>query len=182
MRVTIISETCQEFGGVKFYRCGYYFSSQRKSQIGSKRLHRIVWQHFNGPIPKGFHIHHKDTNRSNNQIENLELLDAKTHLSNHMTPERREAARLDMVQRVIPMAKLWHGTEEGKRWHSKHAKNVAASMPLITKTCIFCKTEYQTKKHMEWKSQYCHPNCKMAARRKRLNPSLIPKPRKKCIV
>jgi hypothetical protein len=181
MRVTVISDTCQEFDGVKYYRCGHYFSSQQKHVRGSRRLHRKVWEYFNGAIPKGFHIHHKDHNRANNQIENLELLDAKTHLSNHMTPERRETARKNIIAKAQPVARLWHTSLQGREWHSEHAKAVAASIPIITKTCEFCGTEFQTKKHMDWKAKYCHQNCKMSARRRRLNPFLIPKPRKMSI-
>jgi hypothetical protein len=41
-----------------------------------KRLrfeHDMVWEFFNGNIPERFDIHHKDGNKLNNSIENLEL-------------------------------------------------------------------------------------------------------------
>jgi hypothetical protein len=181
MQVVVISETIQEFNGVKYYRCGSYFSSQQKHVRGSRRLHRKVWEYFNGEIPKGMHIHHKDENRANNQIENLEVLHSKTHLSNHMTAERREIAKANIVAHAVPMAKFWHKSLQGREWHSQHAKRVADSIPMITKHCQLCGAEFQTKKHMDWKAKYCHQNCKMKARRRRLNPSLIPKPRKTSI-
>lgn len=37
------------------------------------RAHRVVWVLNNGPIPYGYVIHHKDCNRLNNVISNLEL-------------------------------------------------------------------------------------------------------------
>ena len=43
-------------------------------KISQKYQHRIVWEKENGPIPKGYVIHHKDGDRKNNAIENLELL------------------------------------------------------------------------------------------------------------
>lgn len=41
--------------------------------------HRCVWTWFNGEIPDGYEINHIDANRSNNRIENLELV---THSEN----------------------------------------------------------------------------------------------------
>lgn len=35
--------------------------------------HRLVWQHFNGDIPDGLIVNHKDGNKSNNRPDNLEL-------------------------------------------------------------------------------------------------------------
>jgi len=37
-------------------------------------LHRVVWEEANGPIPRGFVVHHKDLDQKNNSIENLELI------------------------------------------------------------------------------------------------------------
>lgn len=55
--------------------------------IGVKRFyeaeHRIVWKRHNGPIPKGMHVHHKDGDRLNNVIENLELVDGTEHTRMH---------------------------------------------------------------------------------------------------
>lgn len=42
-------------------------------------LHRIVWFAVNGGIPYGHYVHHKDGNRLNNLIENLELMTASEH-------------------------------------------------------------------------------------------------------
>lgn len=38
-----------------------------------------MWQEAYGPIPKGYHIHHKDGNRRNNDLENLELIKGTEH-------------------------------------------------------------------------------------------------------
>lgn len=44
-----------------------------------KRVHRLVWETFNGPIPGRLEVNHKDLNRANNHLQNLELL---THREN----------------------------------------------------------------------------------------------------
>lgn len=51
--------------------------------VGKKRpalmAHRIIWQYFNGPIPEGMEINHKNGNRADNRLENLEVV---THKQN----------------------------------------------------------------------------------------------------
>ncbi len=36
-------------------------------------VHRVVWQSFNGPIPAGMQINHKNGVRDDNRLENLEV-------------------------------------------------------------------------------------------------------------
>lgn len=47
------------------------------------RVHRIVWETFNGEIPTGYHIHHIDHNRQNNKLSNLECVNGSEHIRNH---------------------------------------------------------------------------------------------------
>ena len=44
-----------------------------------RAVHRMVWEAFNGPIEGRLEINHKDLDRSNNKLENLELV---THQQN----------------------------------------------------------------------------------------------------
>ena len=46
-----------------------------------KFLHRMVWEAFNGPIPRGLTINHKNGVKSDNRLENLEVM---TNLENHI--------------------------------------------------------------------------------------------------
>ena len=69
------------FDGLSFRRdkrTGYFLNSTTH-----KRLHVYVWEHYNGEVPKGYHIHHKDHDKNNNEIENLVLLSASEHASLH---------------------------------------------------------------------------------------------------
>jgi sugar lactone lactonase YvrE len=68
----------QHFNGIKFTRdekTGYYLNSTIR-----KRLHRYVWEFYNGKIPEGYQIHHKDKDKSNNDISNLELMPFSAHV------------------------------------------------------------------------------------------------------
>jgi len=54
-------------------------------QMGGKGVteHRLVWERAHGPIPKGMEIHHKDGNRSNNALTNLQLVTPQEHARIH---------------------------------------------------------------------------------------------------
>lgn len=39
-----------------------------------KRVHRLVYEAFKGPIPAGLIVNHIDENKENNALENLELI------------------------------------------------------------------------------------------------------------
>lgn len=56
-----------------------------------KYVHRLVWEAFNGPIPEGFEINHKDEDKCNNALENLELV---THKQNCNYGTRGERANM----------------------------------------------------------------------------------------
>ncbi len=57
---------------------GYYYCSNNK-----KPLHRFVYEQANGEIPDGYIIHHKDGNKKNNRIDNLEMITPSRHKALH---------------------------------------------------------------------------------------------------
>lgn len=46
-------------------------------------IHLLVWRKANGQIPKGCQVHHKDFNKKNYGLENLELLVCQQHQRLH---------------------------------------------------------------------------------------------------
>ena len=46
-------------------------------------IHRLQWIKYHGEIPKGCVVHHKDENKLNWDIDNLELLSRKDHIFQH---------------------------------------------------------------------------------------------------
>ena len=46
-------------------------------------LHRYIWEKHHGTIPDGYEVHHKDKNRFNYDLANLELIDIVDHHRNH---------------------------------------------------------------------------------------------------
>lgn len=57
----------------------------------SDYLHRMIWEYYNEKdIPEGFVVHHKDLNRDNNDISNLELMSSTDHKSLHLSLRHQE--------------------------------------------------------------------------------------------
>jgi hypothetical protein len=52
------------------------------------RMHRLVWELVNGPIPEGMDVDHINNDRLDNRIENLRLATRSQNLAN--TPDRYE--------------------------------------------------------------------------------------------
>lgn len=48
------------------------------------RIHQLVAETFIGEIPKGYHVHHKDGNKQNNNVCNLEIVSQKDHVKETM--------------------------------------------------------------------------------------------------
>lgn len=65
----------------KLMRNGYYMTS---SQYNGKTYyfmeHRVIWVWHNGAIPFGLVVNHKDFNRTNNALDNLELMTQKQNV------------------------------------------------------------------------------------------------------
>lgn len=78
----------------KLLRNGYYMTGrQYNGKIYYFMEHRVIWVWHNGPIPKGLVINHKDYNRANNDINNLELMTPKENSEYsrcHYNPPRGE--------------------------------------------------------------------------------------------
>lgn len=53
---------------------------QVKLKSGWKYVHRLIVETFSGVIPDGKEVHHKDTIRSNNVLDNLEVVDKLKNL------------------------------------------------------------------------------------------------------
>ena len=70
---------------------GYVIISLSKPKHTPYKLHRIVWETFNGEIPDGYEIDHIDGNKQNNVLSNLRCV---THIENMANPITKERFRL----------------------------------------------------------------------------------------
>lgn len=144
----------------KFYldkKTGYWISTK----FPRIRAHVWVWKFHNGEIQKGFHIHHKDGNKSNNGIQNLECLTVKQHVAKHRHEERISNSILNM-HRIRHLTKKWHASEEGLEWHRQHGLKTWKERTPFTISCKKCGKLAETKCFHQ---DFCSNSCKSSWRR-----------------
>ena len=90
-------------------------------------VHRIVWERENGRIPDGFQVHHKDGNKENNNIDNLELLSALEHKRIHS-----ECYKDEVGEWWKPCKKCG----EYKRVESDYYKRIDGISPWCKSCCV----------------------------------------------
>ena len=54
---------------------GYYGMTYGEREL----MHRYVWRFYNGEIKEGYDVHHRDRDRTNNRIGNLEVISKSEH-------------------------------------------------------------------------------------------------------
>lgn len=56
----------------------------------NRKVHVLEWEKANGPKPKGFEIHHRDEDKGNWELSNLELMTNSDHQKTHAGWVRQE--------------------------------------------------------------------------------------------
>lgn len=91
----------------KTTRNGYRTLTLQKNNVNYTFCeHRCVWTWFNGEIPDRMEINHKDFDRSNNKIENLEIV---THSEN--MEHVKNAGRMHVARGQINGKSVWTDKE-----------------------------------------------------------------------
>jgi len=154
------------FNGLKFRKdkhSGYYLNAKTH-----KRLHVYIWEFFNGEIPNGYQVHHKDFDKSNNELENLILLSASDHMKLHGTSwndERYTRQIKNLNENARPKASEWHGTDIGREWHKQHYKQMKENLyKHKVFICANCGKEFKAINHGV--NRFCSNACRAAYRRK----------------
>lgn len=65
--------------------------------VKNVRVHRMIWEAFNGEIPNGYEINHKNEVRDDNRLSNLELV---SHYDNLMYGSRKEKHK-ESLKKVV---------------------------------------------------------------------------------
>lgn len=140
-------------------RTGYFWHVDQKGKK-SKSLHKAVYEFHKGKFPKGLVVHHKDFNKENNDISNLEVLSKSRHAELHAKTNKWIGSKENIQQltEAQELAKKWHGSEEGKKWHSVNGKKAWEKRKYYKKECIVCGEEYTTP--YPTRSKYCGTKCK----------------------
>lgn len=155
--------------GMKFLKenSGYYISTKIYKNNRRIRLHRYIWEQYNGEIPKDYDIHHIDHNKDNNDISNLEMLTKEEHKKRHneeISDYVKEKYRINLEKNARPKAIEWHKSNKGKEWHKEQYKISLGNQKPKKFICDYCGKEYETLD--KGINRFCSNNCKSAYRRK----------------
>ena len=147
-------------------KTGYYLCTKNTDVQKRERLHVFVWRKANGDVAEGYHIHHVDGDKRNNEIENLVCISKESHASHHgkiYAENNRDAMIKNLKENAIPAAAKWHGSKEGKEWHSKHAKETMANIEWKQYKCQQCGKTYWAMP-IGGNHKFCSNACKTRAR------------------
>lgn len=140
-----------EYNGKKYHR--YPNSKRRQLRVYYWRhdkwkqapvaLHRQIYIDNFGPIPDGYHIHHKDGDTENNSPENLQALPAKVHISIESRKSWEQHGDRRRASRSTPEARKKNSEAQKKRIEKK----------LV---CEFCGDSFMSRAYL---AKYC-PRCR----------------------
>lgn len=124
------AETVTYDGQTWYRRASGYWSNPR-----SGLLHRYVYTQEVGPIPDGWHVHHRDYDRGNNAAGNLLALDPVAHRAVH-GPQDRD-------------------------WHVAGGRASALTRTPKAAVCVVCGAEW-TALRATHAPRFCSPRCRDA--------------------
>jgi hypothetical protein len=120
-------------------------------------LHRAIWEAHHGPIPAGAQVHHQDDDPFNNDPANLVLVTPRVHAQGH-APAFRKARQANM-DAIRHLTAAWHGSTEGRDWHSEHGRATWVDRQPIEKQCATCGKTFQTLLDGRGEERYCSRAC-----------------------
>lgn len=84
----------------------------KNGKQSTKRVNRVVWEAFNGPIPDGMQVNHINEDKTDNRLENLNLMSSKEN-NNWGTRTQRSTEKRSMP---VKCTKVFPSIMEAERW------------------------------------------------------------------
>jgi len=163
------------FKGHKYRLClpGPYYRAENWGH-GETTLQRAKWKHHRGEIPDGFDVHHKNGDKTDNRMSNLELFERAAHQRMH-TQQRLARGELSPPNALaLQRAAEWHASSEGLAWHVENGKRVWETREWHACECQECGRAFNSP--YPSRAKFCHLNCKMAALRRRRGKAVGTRP------
>ena len=149
-----VSDKQKKFAGFKFYK------NKGGNFCCTMSIHRFIWQYFNGEIPEGYDVHHRDLNHNNNSLSNLQLLTKDEHKKIHMAIKKLPSKKMRAT-----CANCGQKYEIVNAVNNKFCSEECAKLfEPETRICVHCGKEFipSNKNNI-----YCSENCNKNASRER---------------
>ena len=146
----MIRKTIRDFPNYQVTRCGKIYSIKADKflkptldsnyhrvtlfgESGKKKLrvHRIVYESFKGPIPKGMVIDHKDRNRLNNHVDNLLMCSNKeNNKADRRGPRGGKRRKVRATCLITGDIKTFASTLAASKFFDTHVSNIQAVLNI----------------------------------------------------
>lgn len=101
------------------HSCGYLYLT---FSVNKKRkylfIHRLVYEAFNGTVPDGMQVNHINEDKTDNRLENLNLMTRKENINWGTANQRRSEKRSKAVLQLTldgELVKEWDSIEEAHK-------------------------------------------------------------------
>ena len=127
---------------------GYYIISKKIY------LHRYIWEQHNGKIPEGYLVHHKDGNKTNNSLDNLELLERPDHQRLHVLANpishngKGKKLSVETKLKMKAAKELYYKSHKGTMYGKKHSVETKRKMSE-TRKLLPCPCSFRGHRHTE---------------------------------
>lgn len=103
----------------------------------NQHVHRLEWEKYNGSIPTGCVVHHKDGDKCNWEISNLELLSRGGHLDHHRCDHRRSHLRgNNALHRTLSQSDVDYIRSVYVKYDKEFGGRALANRFNVTEACI----------------------------------------------
>lgn len=97
-----------------------------------QQIYHLVWEVFNGPVPKGYVIHHIDHNKLNDRLDNLMMMTKSEHSIHHLTGRKasketkEKMSKIHKGQIISEEQKLAISrANSGRKWNDEQRKHLS---------------------------------------------------------
>ena len=149
--IKTVSDMQKKFAGFKFYK------NKSKNFCCTVSIHRFIWTYFNGEIPEGYDVHHRDFNHDNNDIANLELVTKDEHKKIHAAIKSKRKPNKKSTFTCAVCGREYESSNRGNNAYcSAKCKKIAERTRAVEiKTCAVCGKEFSTSDDARFCSRKC---------------------------